>query len=239
MRDFNKVITNVQHVLVVVCLLGVISMGYSFRSYQEVVNHKLDSGFTQVTTSSATQIKNGFDALEKQVTPVTMQATATLKAGQNLLVTANKKLGTVDLDARTKEATQSLADITGSVETLSNALSLSATKVNTSLDSVNEALPYILDCDPAHAGADCLPNKYLEVAGETEKTLKAVSFAAPAIAASVKDSAASVNGIAADVHGITTEGLKAVKVYTTPPTKMQKFEALVKTSAYIVVKAIL
>lgn len=242
---FNNVITNIQHVLVVVCLVGVISFGYSFRSYQEVVNGRLDSGFSQVTTSSAQQIKAGFYGLEKQVTPVTTQATATLKAGQTLLDTANRQLGSVDLDARSKEATKSLTDTAASVSSLAASLSASATKVNTALDSVNDALPYILDCDPSHAGPDCLPNKYLELAGESEKTLKAVARAAPDVAASIQLMAsagpkieASVDGIADDFHGITSEGLVAVKKFNKPLTKMQKLGAFVKLGMVIVIKAL-
>lgn len=108
------------------------------------------------------------------------------RTGEALSVVKN---GVAGITAQTADLNRVIKDslTTGSAAVAQQQQDLSAAlkPMREAAEQVNEALPYILDCDPSFAGGDCAPNKYLELTHDAENTLHAVSKAAPSVASDV------------------------------------------------------
>lgn len=150
---------------------------------------------------------------------------------------AEVQSATVDADARAGQALDIVRGAAeGSNEQLSRAnetLAAAIKPVAETAQQIDDALPYIIDCDPSFAGADCLPNRYLEIANETEKTLKAVAAAAPSMATSVDAIATSSAGVADSADETGKQVVIAAKRFNAPQTKMQQLRSWLLTLARV------
>lgn len=123
------------------------------------------------------------------------------------------------------------ANTNGQLTNFNATLAATLRPLTETAQQVDDALPYIIDCDPSFAGADCFPNRYLEIANETEDTLKAVAAAAPKMATQVELIAASSAGVAASADATGKEVVKAAKRFNAPQTKMQALKSWLLTFA--------
>ena len=126
------------------------------------------------------------------------QVTGTLQRVDVALLSADRRTGdalevvrsgvfgiTSQVDTANATVDRQLTAVIGRIDAQREDLAATLKPLRESAQQVNEALPYILDCDPSHAGGDCLPNKYLEITHDAENALHAVSNAAPKIAGDV------------------------------------------------------
>jgi hypothetical protein len=109
--------------------------------------------------------------------------------------------------------------------TIATATAATLKPVQEASVQIDEALPYIINCDPSYAGADCLPNKYLEITHSANTAFFAVAQASPAIAK--------------DVHGIADDAKQAADKFVAPPTKWEKVKAFAVLIGTILAKGLM
>lgn len=221
-----------KYVVPAILIVGLAGLGWGGYKAEQRLEAELKVGLTNLTQTSSNAISGWGGAMQKQldvkVTPVTTQATATLKQGQELLkqgtglvADARKKLEPIDLTKVQNGVTTELADADKLTLALADTtLSMKDTVAawNEDLKPFTECAYYDADGTPVGGNPDCAFNRFMGSSKAIEKAMqsldKMIERDGPKIADAAAETSASV---ASAANSLDIEA----KALTKPQTKLQ------------------
>lgn len=218
-------------------------------AFEKKVTTHIDAAATSLNTTANSKFEELRTDLKNELDPVSKGAVKTLTAATGTLTAATGTItgaGTTMATLNTKVNAVDVAGLNASVKNIglaskaagtaltgtATALASVAKPLSESVQQVDAALPDFLDCFADGAGnPNCLYNRYVGIAGDSEQTMRAVREAAPRVAAAVE-------GMTEDGHKITADAVKVADKYTAPPTWWERIEAYSDSIIWVVLKAL-